>query len=465
MRNRLTLLLLLGCLLGLARFARGAESSFEDSAVVARGGGIELCWKELDGVLLLRHAMSQEGRACLRHLLETRVVEAAAKDQGLEISESAVDGRIRELEAQWAKSGRTGGLAEQIREARLTEEEFRYYLRTGMLQELLTRRALGLRDGAELQPDQPKLWVQEELVTREAAELPPPWDRQPVARARGVEISLTDYVRILRRRLEPSAIQNAAYQTLLERKVLERLPDAAPARIEEYIQKEIERRRREAQADPKNKGVPFERLLAAQGLSVASLPLDPGVRVSALSKLWIDKAYNAEALRRAYADERKLYDDAYGEAIELSMIFLTGARFTNPLNPRTIEQASARLAQLAPELRSPEQFQSKAQELSEDESSRQERGALGFVTAASPRLPNELRELVQKRLAASPTPEQLRGEGLVGPISVSNGAVLLWLGPRRPAPTWEVMSGYVQRELRRRFLEEALPRASLSYSL
>jgi hypothetical protein len=286
-----------------------------------------------------------------------------------------------------------------------------------------------------------------------------------VARARGVEISLTDYVRILRRRLEPSAIQNAAYQTLLERKVLERLPDAAPARIEEYIQKEIERRRREAQADPKNKGVPFERLLAAQGLSVASLPLDPGVRVSALSKLWIDKAYNAEALRRAYADERKLYDDAYGEAIELSMIFLTGARFTNPLNPRTIEQASARLAQLAPELRSPEQFQSKAQELSEDESSRQERGALGFVTAASPRLPNELRELVQKRLAASPTPEQLRGEGLVGPISVSNGAVLLWLGPRRPAPTWEVMSGYVQRELRRRFLEEALPRASLSYSL
>ncbi len=53
----------------------------------------------------------------------------------------------------------------------------------------------------------------------------------------------------------------------------------------------------------------------------------------------------------------------------------------------------------------------------------------------------------------------------MGPISVSNGAVLLWLGQRRPAPTWEVMSGYVQRELRRRFLEEALPRASVSYSL
>ncbi|MFM7281958.1 MAG: peptidylprolyl isomerase, partial [Planctomycetia bacterium] len=300
---------------------------------------------------------------------------------------------------------------------------------------------------------------------REAAELAPPWDNQPVARARGVEIGVNDFVRLLRRRLEPSAVQNAAYQTLLERKVLERLPDAAPGRIEEYVQKEIERRRREAQADPKNKGVPFERLMAAQGLSVASLPLDPGLRVSALSKLWIDKAYSAEALKRAYADERKLYDDAYGEAVELSMIFLTGARFTNPLNPRSIDDAMASLAKLAREIPSFEEFQKRAAELSEDEASRKAKGGLGFVTPTHPRLPAELRELLQKRLASSPTPEQLRGEGLVGPISVSNGAVLLWLGQRRPAPTWEVMSGYVQRELRRRFLEEALPRASVSYSL
>ncbi|MEY2786835.1 MAG: hypothetical protein RL277_3047 [Planctomycetota bacterium] len=460
------LLLLLCCWSVFCATARAAEeTSFEDAAVVARGGGLELKWQELDGLLLRRHAMSQEGRGALRHLLETRVVEAAAKDQGLAIPETVIDERIRALEAQWKQSGRPGGLAEQIREARLSAEEFRYYLRAGMLQETLTRRALGLKDGAELQPDQTKLWIQEELVRREAAELAPPWDNQPVARARGVEIGVNDFVRLLRRRLEPSAVQNAAYQTLLERKVLERLPDAAPGKIEEYVQKEIERRRREAQADPKNKGVPFERLMAAQGLSVAALPLDPGLRVSALSKLWIDKAYSAEALKRAYADERKLYDDAYGEAVELSMIFLTGARFTNPLNPRSIDDAMASLAKLAREIPSFEEFQKRAAELSEDEATRKEKGSLGFVTPAHPRLPGELRELLQKRLASSPTPEQLRGEGLVGPISVSNGAVLLWLGQRRPAPTWEVMSGYVQRELRRRFLEEALPRASVSYSL
>lgn len=445
--------------------AAAAPISYEDAAIVARGGGFELSWKELDEVLLMRHAMSQAGRAALRHLLETRVVEVAAKENGIEISASSLDARYLALEQQWKASGRSGGIEEQIREARLSPEEFRYYLRAGMLQEALTRRALGLKDDQELQPDQTKLWIQEELVRREAAELPPPWDTQPLARARGVEIRLGEYVRVLRKRLEPADIQNAAYQVLLLRKVMLRLPDAAPARIEDYVQREIERRRRESMSDPKNAGVPFERLLAAQGLSIASLPMDPGVRVSALSKLWVDKAYTPEALQRAYQDERKLYDDAYGESIELSLIFLRGARFANALNPRTLEQALQELRARAKELTNLSAFQAAAKSLSEDEDTRKAGGALGAVTVAHPRLSPELRELVQSRLAKPATPEELRSGGLVGPISVSTGAVLLWLGPRHPAPTWEVMSGYVQRELRRRFLEEALARASVSYSL
>jgi len=43
--------------------------------------------------------------------------------------------------------------------------------------------------------------------------------------------------------------------------------------------------------------------------------------------------------------------------------------------------------------------------------------------------------------------------------------VLLWLGPRRPAPTWDVMARYVQLELRRHFIEEVLPRESVTYNL
>ena len=46
---------------------------------------------------------------------------------------------------------------------------------------------------------------------------------------------------------------------------------------------------------------------------------------------------------------------------------------------------------------------------------------------------------------------------ILGPLRFSGGALLLALGQRRPAPTWEEMATKVQGELRRRFLVELLP--------
>jgi hypothetical protein len=43
--------------------------------------------------------------------------------------------------------------------------------------------------------------------------------------------------------------------------------------------------------------------------------------------------------------------------------------------------------------------------------------------------------------------------------------VLLWFGARRPAPSWETMASHVHRELRKRFVDEVLPRSSVVYDL
>src|ERR1043165_6759467 len=59
---------------------------FEDDAIVARGKDIQLAWKDLDDLLLLRHSMTQPGREALRHLSETRMVETVAQEQGLTVS-------------------------------------------------------------------------------------------------------------------------------------------------------------------------------------------------------------------------------------------------------------------------------------------------------------------------------------------------------------------------------------------
>jgi len=57
-------------------------------------------------------------------------------------------------------------------------------------------------------------------------------------------------------------------------------------------------------------------------------------------------------------------------------------------------------------------------------------------------------------------PEAQAG-GLVGPLRLANGSCLLWVGRRRPKPSWDVMSAYVRAELRRRFVEDVLPRAAV----
>jgi hypothetical protein len=48
---------------------------------------------------------------------------------------------------------------------------------------------------------------------------------------------------------------------------------------------------------------------------------------------------------------------------------------------------------------------------------------------------------------------------------MQGGVLLGRIGVHRPAPTWEEMSGHVHRELRRRLLEDLLPRGSAAFWL
>jgi hypothetical protein len=45
---------------------------------------------------------------------------------------------------------------------------------------------------------------------------------------------------------------------------------------------------------------------------------------------------------------------------------------------------------------------------------------------------------------------------LIGPVRSQGGVMLAWVGERRASPAWDVMASYVHRELRKRFMDEAL---------
>ena len=80
-----------------------------------------------------------------------------------------------------------------------------------------------------------------------------------------------------------------------------------------------------------------------------------------------------------------------------------------------------------------------------------------------PEIRSEITRVLGTQGAASGPSGGAGGEGsLVGPLRVSNGCVLLWFGSRRPAPSWDAMAANVQRELRRRFADEVLPKSALS---
>ena len=80
---------------------------------------------------------------------------------------------------------------------------------------------------------------------------------------------------------------------------------------------------------------------------------------------------------------------------------------------------------------------------------------MGWLTPAAEKMPPELGTIITQTLEI---PEgQPQAQGLAGPVRTANGVVLLWLGVRRPAPSYPVMVGHVRRELRRRFIEQCLP--------
>lgn len=437
-----------------------AASSFRgtgDADVVARAFDSVLVWRDLDPVLLARHAMAKEGRGALRHLAESRVLEIGARENGIEVPDRVLEARWKDLDQQILASGDKQGVAGYLRRGRLTRESFLSYLRLAVVHETLTRRALGLRDDAPVSGEQQQLWMDDALKVREYTEFLPPWKDGVAVRSAEFTITIPEFVRYMREHLPEDTLRDDCYHVLLERRLHARMPDLAEDKLRQYVAEEIQRRRDEAALDPRYAGVPYDKLIAAQGIVVESLPQDPSIRVAALARAWVDRSYSPDDLRRVYNDEREHFDGLFGASIDTYMLFLRAAELTNDFNPRTFAAADAELKRWKAEIHSFDDFKRLAREKSEDAPTRESGGSLDHVTALSPRVPPDIRAEVARALAIDSG-----GPGAVGPVRTPTGCMLLWLGQRRPGASWDTMQKHVHRELRKRFVEEVLPRSRLS---
>jgi hypothetical protein len=426
--------------------------------LAARADDTSLSFEELDELLLWRYGRSSAGQDALKQLVDLHVLEALATEAQIEISSTDLTRRWSELEADIKETGVAEDLPAYLAQSGITRETFLEYLRLALVHEALTRAALGLQPNEPITGEQQSTWLETTLAARGLEHLPHPWQNGIVARSAEVEITRSQFAEHLRKMLPPDDLTAACHQLILQRRLRARMPDLSTEALKRLVEEEIGRRRASTEADPRYQGVSYERLLEAQGLSLEAVRRDPALAIAVLSRYWIDRAHDDASLREVYAAERALFDGAYGEGVESLALVLKAAKLPNDLVPRTFEAAEAELVELRAKIGSVEDFRRLTAEHSEDPVSRERGGSLGIVTRDSKGVPESVRKRIFAALdaARSAGVDDVTGT-ILGPLRFSGGALLLALGQRRPAPTWEEMATKVQGEIRRRFLVELLP--------
>ena len=426
-----------------------------DAVVCATGRDTILELAELDELLILRHARSPRGREILRHLLEGRLVNAIAMERGVVATEAEIAERIGTLEEQVRASGQAQSLEEYLKESDIDPTVFAEYMRLAVLQEKLTRLAVGIDDGDSVTGEQQSAWLDAEIEERGVREESPPFPRGIVLVCPPVQLKTSEFRDHLRTQLPQSELQEACYHLLLAQRIRNRMPDVSPTEIARAVADEVARRRKEAESDPTYSGISFERLLASQGLTPDSLARDPSVSIAALSELYVERVYGNDGVRAAYNTEREYFDGHYGEALGVRALFLSAARFTNEFIPRTFETAEKEMREMLEVIESEEEF------LAISEGRSEAKGALAKgVLHWMPKLDKHIGaalvgEAFLRWGGRSELPTDPK-ERLLGPRRTPKGYAVLWLSSRRPAPAWEIMTMHVRQDLRKRFVEDVL---------
>jgi hypothetical protein len=443
-------------MLGVALLSVCALGQLGDAPAARGKDGLTVTRAALEAVVLERFGYAETGRTLLDLFLKSRLLDSLAGQRGVVVSDAEVTRRYQELE----KRSKAGGqpLGDEIERRNLTPEQFRDFLRLALVQEKLTRAALGIAPGAEVSGDKQEVWLQQEITTRGLEILPPSAGSEGIlARCGEISVARAEFGNFLYERLERADLEESAWHLLLLAALEKRMPDLSREARQRAIDEEVARRRRKHEAEYPT--VTFEQRLGATGRTLDSLRRDPSVAIAALSRLWVDRTAGPEGVRRTYEAEREQFEARYGEAVHAALLFRVAGRFVNDLCPRTFEQAEEELRKLAARVTGQEEFVAQVERLSEEPSTKKKQGDLGWVTRGDARVPRELREALFHLLETGGTiPEQGRS---IGPVRLDSGCALLWASARRPSPSWEEMSERVHEELRRRFMEGEMPRESV----
>lgn len=415
----------------------------------AYAGDLLVSWAELDQLLLDRYALAPEGERGVLFLARGLLLERLADESGVGVSADELRAEMASLEQRLAQEGR-GSLAGLLAESGISRATFEETLRRSLLQEKLARRALEIPGDRPVPTESQELWLDAEISQRGVERFPRPFPKEGLARlGEDLWIGPAELSEVLRAQVAAETQREALAQLLLLHALERRLKDRPAAELEAAIDAEMASRRAEAEADPAYRGVPFQDLLAARGRDLAGLRRDPALRVAALATYVVRVEVPEDQLERVYRADQERFDGRLGAAVHGRVLFLAaGGVEGSPL--RSFAAAREEMAKLAQRAASEPAFAALAKERSEDLLTRPRGGDLGFITRAQEGVLPEVRDALFS--AAE------RGHrGLLGPLELPAGLVLVWVGDQRPAPSFAELRPRLRQELERRLLEDLLP--------
>lgn len=382
------------------------------------------------------------GGPALEHLVQLQVVRNEAEKRGLAADPAAVEARIEAARAAVEEAGMD--LDRVLRERELTPEAFRRLIADSLLHEAMVRQDLGLAPDAPVSPERLQAWS-EERVAAVLESAPPPhggWalDAPPY------RVGLGELGRTILVTNPPTRLR----EWVKARVLLEALPRWGAARgltlSDRDLMDEIEWRRRRVAENPNYGGATYDALLASRGSSVEAVLAGDEIRVAA----WM-RAYGRERYPDAWFDglddeERAALERRFGPSREVWWVLLHATDEKDDPLDLDFAEAEEQLAAWAAEVVTRADFEDLARRYSEDERTRRRGGRLGFVH-------QEERGVDPKLTDAA---FSAAGTGLLGPIRVTGGMALVWLGPVRPSPPEPEFRDLVRRSFRDRLEEEFL---------
>ncbi|MEY3161549.1 MAG: hypothetical protein RIT25_1540 [Planctomycetota bacterium] len=375
-----------------------------------------------------------QGKQGAEHLVNSALVRMEAEEKKVMPSPEEVEGWWKAMQEQIRAAGRKPENLPVVRNT--PHAELMKDFANQLAHERLVRTELDLRPTEGVSPDLLRLWLKEARDRHTVVDDPEQLPIGAVASIDGREIPMVELGRLLLRTSNNEEREKFTRQVVLL-STLEHMARTQGIEVsKEDLERELDRKRREAEGDPRFGGLGFDQLLKSQGSSPQLLVQSRVFRGQVLQRKLVEKLHPDDKLTAELAANRTALLEQAGPRRHLATIFVRALEEPNALITKDFAAATAQLEKARKRVVDGEEFDTVARIETEDTGGKVRGGDRGLCFRRQPGLPEEV-------LAAAFGMEE--GE-LSQPIRAAEGVHLVKVLAIEPVPSDAVVMARLREQ-------------------